>query len=314
MSLPAILLDAPLPQALPSSGVPPAALPDAEGFSALLQSHFPAVTTPMSPPEDGAEPDEDEAVDPMSMLAAPPIDLLQVCQGAPPAAAEPAGGVNSGEGRAGPQAMAVAQEESAPASPPTEAPTAAGEASAQADPGGELPQAEGAQQVSSQAASPSAEITELAELPPARGVERVEAARAAPAVSEAPASASAARESEVQLQTHGLDKLSLKISEGGERFDVDIERGVDRSLDVRVVAPPEAVDELWSMESELQQSLEEKALKLGSYSAEARDPDAEADADAAGDSESEAGAEREQEVAGDEPVAAWQGGVLNIRA
>jgi hypothetical protein len=112
----------------------------------------------------------------------------------------------------------------------------------------------------------------------------------------------------VQFRAQGLDKLSLKISEGGDRFDVEIERGVDRTLDVRVIAPPDAVDEIWSMESELQQSLEERALKLGSYSAEARDSEADAEEDV--DSDAEPGSETDEV----HRSATWQGGALNIRA
>lgn len=143
---------------------------------------------------------------------------------------------------------------------------------------------------------------------PVRGVSQIEAP---------PPPAEVAVESgedpQVQIRPHGLDKLSLRIDEGGDRFDVEIERGVDRSLDIRVVAPPEAIDELSSMESELQRSLEERALRLGSYSAQARDhrPDgSQQPHDGFAGSEGEGG-----EVDEAEPeLPEWSLGLLNIRA
>ncbi|MFT4977052.1 MAG: hypothetical protein ACI8S6_002957 [Myxococcota bacterium] len=122
-------------------------------------------------------------------------------------------------------------------------------------------------------------------------------------------------DSQLLVRHAGLDKLSLRVQDGGDRIDVEIEKGIDRSLDVRVIVPPDAVDELSSMETELQRSLEERALKLGSYSMEARDPEAEEAGEGAAGAAGEGG-EGEGEESDGEVVAehVWQLGLLNIRA
>lgn len=132
-------------------------------------------------------------------------------------------------------------------------------------------------------------------------------AQAAP---QAMAAEPASPDSMVSIRPQGLDKLSLTIKDGADHIDVELERGVDRTLDVRVVAAPDSIDELRAMEPDLQQSLEERALKLGSFSAEARDPE-DAQGETSKLADGEEASKGEGENAHDE---AWEGGLLNIRA
>ncbi|MEL6348723.1 MAG: hypothetical protein AAFV53_36805 [Myxococcota bacterium] len=79
---------------------------------------------------------------------------------------------------------------------------------------------------------------------------------------------------DLELRFHPTtpNKLQVRVEDGGESIDVDIEQ-VDDGLQVRVVTAPESVNEFMSMEPELERAFEERGLRLDAYSARARTED-----------------------------------------
>jgi len=297
-----------LSELAPPPVAPVAAVP-ALSFVAVLSEQL---TAPLGDPPEGDLPGEGELPegDALAFLDVAPVALVELLQQAQPEAppsapstlSAPPAGLEAPPGT--PLAVGMEPAPDAPpdpapsaeAQPPAEAPSAALEAS---EPPATFQVSEAPAAVAGEALEPSAGVkstARVAEAPPPPPAEL----------------ATESGEAEIRYRPVGLDKLSLRVQQGGERIDVDIERGVDRALDVRVVAPAEAIDDLASMEQELHRSLEERALKLGSYSAEAREQGADADTNAGGESASGEGGVLAEEEADSAP--SWVQGLLNIRA
>lgn len=119
---------------------------------------------------------------------------------------------------------------------------------------------------------------------------------------------------ELQFSSSTPDRLSVRVEDGGDAIDVEIEQ-VDEGLQVRVVTPPEALDEFEALEPELERSLGSRGLSLESYSARARSEQERAQAEAES-AAAQHGSDEDEDAQKEDSSSPqrWRGRLLDIRA